>query len=77
MAFYKMSFSQFKYIVNFFVSNGLWATSPRNVIYLATFMAESSSVSNNIIFPDISSVFSNVELFFINPIKRLNVYADS
>ena len=70
MAFYKRSFSQVKCIVHFFISNGLWATSPRNVIYLATFRAESSSVSNNIIFPDISKVFSQMLNCFL--LTRLN-----
>ena len=36
-----------------------------------------TSVSNNIIFQIFQKCFQNVELFSINPIKSLNVYADS
>ena len=42
-----------------------------------TFMAESSSVSKTIKFQIFQKCFENVQLFSVDPIKFLNVYADS
>ena len=47
------------------------------VICQATFRAESSSVSNNRKFQIFQNCFQNVQLFPINLIKCLHVYADS
>ena len=42
-----------------------------------TFMAESSSVSKTIKFQIFQKCFENVQLFSVDPIKFLNVYAES
>ena len=40
-------------------------------------MAESSSVSNNVIFHVFQKCFQNVQLFSVNWLKAFNVYTDS